>query len=267
MRKQQKNMHMSFEKEKEEKKNRRIITLRNISKSYILEGKIIPALENINFEIRKNEFICIIGPSGCGKTTLLKILVGLEKYDAGEIINHNKSMIKFSLVFQNFALIPWLTVLDNVKLALDGEKNLREEEKTERAKKYLSLVGLDGFENAYPKELSGGMKQRVGIARALALEPNILCMDEPFSGLDVLTAENLREEILMLWQDKSLPLDAIVMVTHNIEEAIYLATRVIVISGKPGKIVDDFFVNLPRPRDRKSEDFYMLIDKIYAKIA
>lgn len=253
--------------EKIESRNERIITLRNISKSYVLGNKIIPALENINLEIRKNEFICILGPSGCGKTTLLKILVGLEKQDSGEIINHDEREIRFSLVFQNFALIPWLSVLDNVKLALDSEKNLSEEEKLRRAKKYLSLVGLDGFENAYPRELSGGMKQRVGIARALATEPNILCMDEPFSGLDVLTAENLREEILMLWQDKSLAIDAIVMVTHNIEEAIYLATRVVVISGKPGKVVDDFVVPLPRPRDRKSEDFYRLIDKIYAKIA
>ena len=247
-----------------------IIEVRNVSKSYRANGRAAPALENISFKVNENDFLCIVGPSGCGKSTLLKIIMGLEKPGGGSLEFKRKNSEKMGMVFQSFAIFPWLTVLENVRLALEAmniEAKMSEEEKTARAKKYVGIVGLDGFEGAYPKELSGGMKQRVGVARALALEPEILCMDEPFSSLDVLTAENLREEVLMLWQDPDLPPNAVIMVTHNIEEAIYLANRIVVLTGRPGKIVDDFEVRLPRPRDRKSEDFYRLTDKIYGEIA
>lgn len=247
-----------------------IIEAKNVSKAYKPNGREVPAIEDVSFKVNENDFLCIVGPSGCGKSTLLKLIMGLEKPSSGSIEFKTKNSKKIGMVFQSFAIFPWLTVIENVKLALDAintEAKMGDEEKISRAKKYISIVGLDGFESAYPKELSGGMKQRVGVARALAIEPEILCMDEPFSSLDVLTAENLREEVLMLWQDPDLPPNAVIMVTHNIEEAIYLASRIVVLSGRPGKIVDDFEVNLPRPRDRKSEDFYRLTDKIYGEIA
>jgi len=247
-----------------------IIEVKNVSKAYRIDGREMAAVDDISFRVNENDFLCVVGPSGCGKSTLLKLITGLEKPSSGSIEFKTKNSKKIGMVFQSFAIFPWLTVLENVKLALDAVNNglkMTEEEKIARAKKYISIVGLEGFENVYPKELSGGMKQRVGVARALAIEPEVLCMDEPFSSLDVLTAENLREEVLMLWEDPQLPPNAVIMVTHNIEEAIYLASRIVVLSGRPGKIVDDFEVNLPRPRDRKSEDFYRLTDKIYGEIA
>jgi len=247
-----------------------IIEAKNVSKVYKTNGRAVAAVEDVSFRVNENDFLCIVGPSGCGKSTLLKMVMGLEKPSTGSIEFKTENSKKIGMVFQSFAIFPWLTVLENVKLALDAINSgakMGEEEKLARAKRYVSIVGLDGFEGAYPKELSGGMKQRVGVARALAIEPEILCMDEPFSSLDVLTAENLREEVLMLWEDPQLPPNAVIMVTHNIEEAIYLASRIVVLSGRPGKIVDDFEVTLPRPRNRKSEDFYRLTDKIYGEIA
>ncbi|HEY9205457.1 MAG TPA: ABC transporter ATP-binding protein [Candidatus Methanoperedens sp.] len=242
--------------------------IKNVSKTYESNGNKIPVLDNINFAVEDNDFICIVGPSGCGKSTLLRIIVGLEKPTSGEVLFKGEVVSpdnpKVAMVFQNFALFPWLTVKENIKLVLESAKRKDEPEKV--ACKYIRAVGLDGFENVYPRELSGGMKQRVGFARALAVEPVLLCMDEPFSSLDALTSQNLKDELLMLWTDKNMPPDAVIMVTHNVEEAVYMANRIIIISQRPGKIVADLKIELERPRNRKDPEFYRWVDKVYSLI-
>ncbi|VVB91704.1 Trehalose/maltose import ATP-binding protein MalK [uncultured archaeon] len=246
-----------------------LVEIRNVSKTYETDGTRIPVLENINFTVEDNDFICIVGPSGCGKSTLLRIIIGLEKPASGEVLFKGKVIApdnpKVAMVFQNFALFPWLTVRENIELVLES-KVLHEKEREGMACKYIKAVGLDGFERVYPRELSGGMKQRVGFARALAVEPVLLCMDEPFSSLDALTAQNLKDELLMLWADKNMPPDAVIMVTHNVEEAVYMANRIIVLSPRPGKIVADLRVELERPRNRKDPEFYRWVDKVYSLI-
>jgi NitT/TauT family transport system ATP-binding protein len=246
-----------------------LVEIRNVSKTYETDGTRIPVLENINFTVEDNDFICIVGPSGCGKSTLLRIIIGLEKPASGEVLFKGKVIApdnpKVAMVFQNFALFPWLTVKENIELVLES-KVLHEKEREGMACKYIKAVGLDGFERVYPRELSGGMKQRVGFARALAVEPVLLCMDEPFSSLDALTAQNLKDELLMLWADKNMPPDAVIMVTHNVEEAVYMANRIIVLSPRPGKIVADLRVELERPRNRKDPEFYRWVDKVYSLI-
>ena len=213
-----------------------------------------------------NDFVCIVGPSGCGKSTLLRIIVGLEKPTSGEVIFKGKnSNPKVAMVFQNFALFPWLSVKENIELVLES-LHQQEKEREAIACKYIKAVGLDGFERAYPGELSGGMKQRVGFARALAVEPVLLCMDEPFSSLDALTAQNLKDELLLLWGDPNMPPDAVIMVTHNVEEAVYLANRIIILSQRPGKIIADLRIELERPRNRKDPEFYRWVDKVYSLI-
>jgi NitT/TauT family transport system ATP-binding protein len=246
-----------------------LVEIRNVSKTYESDGTRIPVLDNINFTVEDNDFICIVGPSGCGKSTLLRIIIGLEKPTSGEVLFKGEVIApdnpKVAMVFQNFALFPWLTVKENIELVLES-KNLREKEREGMACKYIKAVGLDGFERVYPRELSGGMKQRVGFARALAVEPVLLCMDEPFSSLDALTAQNLKDELLMLWADKNMPPDAVIMVTHNVEEAVYMANRIIVLSPRPGKIVADLRIELERPRNRKDAEFYRWVDKVYSLI-
>lgn len=246
-----------------------LVEIKNVSKVYESDGNRILALENINFSVEDNDFICIVGPSGCGKSTLLRIIVGLEKSTSGEVFFKGEVISpdnpKVAMVFQNFALFPWLTVKENIELVLEpmiaGEK-----EKEKIACKYVRAVGLDGFERVYPRELSGGMKQRVGFARALAVEPVLLCMDEPFSSLDALTSQNLKDELLMLWADKNMPPDAVIMVTHNVEEAVYMANRIIILSPRPGKIMADLKIELERPRNRKDPEFYRWVDKVYSLI-
>jgi NitT/TauT family transport system ATP-binding protein len=246
-----------------------LVEIRNVSKTYESDGTRIPVLDNINFTVEDNDFICIVGPSGCGKSTLLRIIIGLEKPTSGEVFFKGEVIApdnpKVAMVFQNFALFPWLTVKENIELVLES-KNLLEKEREGMACKYIKAVGLDGFERVYPRELSGGMKQRVGFARALAVEPVLLCMDEPFSSLDALTAQNLKDELLMLWADKKMPPDAVIMVTHNVEEAVYMANRIIVLSPRPGKIVADLRIELERPRNRKDPEFYRWVDKVYSLI-
>ncbi|MFZ1084965.1 MAG: nitrate/sulfonate/bicarbonate ABC transporter ATP-binding protein [Terracidiphilus sp.] len=226
----------------------------------------IQVISATDLSIVPGEIVALLGPSGSGKSTMLRMLSGLSTPTAGQVYWHEKPIsgaeVNVSIVFQSFALFPWLTVQENVEAPLQA-RGISAVERRERSLKMLDTVGLDGFEAAYPKELSGGMKQRVGFARALVVEPEVLFMDEPFSALDVLTAENLRSELLELWANKTMPTKAIFLVTHNIEEAVLLADRIIVLGRNPGHIRTDFRVQLPQPRDRKSEPFTQLVDYIY----
>ena len=214
----------------------------------------IEVIAPTDLEITPGKIVSLLGPSGSGKSTLLRMLTGLSKPSSGEVLWHGKPMDgqipNVSIVFQSFALFPWLTVLENVEAPLVA-RAMGAIERHKRALKMIDTVGLDGFETAYPKELSGGMKQRVGFARALVVEPEVLFMDEPFSALDVLTAENLRSELLELWLNKKMPTTSIFIVTHNIEEAVLLADRVIVLGRNPGRIRSDFEIDIPQYRDRK----------------
>jgi NitT/TauT family transport system ATP-binding protein len=226
----------------------------------------IQVISATDLEIVPGEILALLGPSGSGKSTMLRMLTGLSKPSAGQVYWHGKpisdAQINVSIVFQSFALFPWLTVLENVEAPLQA-RGVPPEERRERSLRMLDTVGLDGFQAAYPKELSGGMRQRVGFARALVVEPEVLFMDEPFSALDVLTAENLRSELLELWSNKTMPTKAVFIVTHNIEEAVLLADRIIVLGRNPGHIRTDFRVQLTQPRDRKAEPFTQLVDFIY----
>jgi NitT/TauT family transport system ATP-binding protein len=244
-----------------------IIEARQIEKSYVQpEGKSVQIIAPMDLTLEAGCITAVLGPSGGGKSTVLRMLSGLTEPTAGQVFWHGKPMAEASpnvaIVFQSFALFPWLTVLDNVEAPLLA-RGVAHFERHRRALRALDSVGLKGFENAYPKELSGGMKQRVGFARALAVEPEILFMDEPFSALDVLTAENLRGELMELWLAKKIPTRSIFIVTHNIEEAVLLADRIIVLGRNPGRIRADFRVPLAQPRDRKSAAFFLFVDYIY----
>jgi NitT/TauT family transport system ATP-binding protein len=244
-----------------------IIEARKVEKFYAQPNQNrIQVIAPTDLEIRAGEILAVLGPSGSGKSTLLRMLTGLAAPSAGEVLWHGSKVggdpPNVSIVFQSFALFPWLTVLENVEAPLKA-RGVGPEARRERAVKILDSVGLDGFEGAYPKELSGGMKQRVGFARALVVEPEVLFMDEPFSALDVLTAENLRGELLELWQRQSMPTKAVFLVTHNIEEAVLLADRIVVLGKNPGRIRTDFRVMLAQPRDKKSKPFLDLVDYIY----
>lgn len=251
-----------------------LLELRNVTKEYIDNNyNCNKILNNINLIINHNEFISIVGPSGCGKSTLLRIMIGLEKYTEGEILFKGKPMRidgtvnpYMAMVFQSFGLFPWLTVIENVEFGLESMHM----PKIQRRKKSLSIiqdVGLEGFEDAYPRELSGGMKQRVGIARALVMDPEILVMDEPFSALDPLTAEALREEILKVWSNKLATPEVVIMVTHNIEEAIYLSDRVVVLSHRPGSILNEVNIQIPRSREKRDKSIYEYSDYITTMIS
>jgi NitT/TauT family transport system ATP-binding protein len=244
-----------------------IIEARAIEKSYPQpDGTRIQVVGLTDFMIEPGKIIALLGASGCGKSTLLRILSGLSQPSSGALFWHGKPLggesPNVAIVFQSFALFPWLTVLENVEAPLEA-RGVAAVERRKRALRTLDTVGLDGFETAYPKELSGGMKQRVGFARALVVEPEVLFMDEPFSALDVLTAENLRGELLELWLNKKMPTNAIFIVTHNIEEAVILADRIVVLGRNPARIRSDFNVRLAHPRDRKSGRFVELVDYIY----
>ena len=244
-----------------------IIEARGIEKFYLQpDGNRIQVVAPVDLSIEPGQVIALLGPSGCGKSTLLRILSGLSKPSSGALFWHSQPLDtqtpNVAIVFQSFALFPWLTVLGNVEAPLEA-RGIGEVERRTRALRALDTVGLDGFETAYPKELSGGMKQRVGFARALVVEPEVLFMDEPFSALDVLTAENLRNELLELWINKKMPTSAIFIVTHNIEEAVLLADRIVVLGRNPARIRSDFKVGLAHWRDRKDPRFVELVDYIY----
>jgi NitT/TauT family transport system ATP-binding protein len=226
----------------------------------------IQVIAPTSLSIVPGEIVALLGPSGSGKSTLLRMLTGLSQPSAGQVYWHERPIaradVNVSIVFQSFALFPWLTVYENVEAPLQA-RGIPPPLRRERSMRMLDTVGLDGFEGAYPKELSGGMRQRVGFARALVVEPEVLFMDEPFSALDVLTAENLRSELLELWEKKTLPTKAIFLVTHNIEEAVLLADRIIVLGRNPGHIRVDFKVGLSQPRVKKSTAFTQMVDYIY----
>jgi NitT/TauT family transport system ATP-binding protein len=246
-----------------------LLELQNIYKTYGTEKKFV-ALQDINLRIRDGEFVSLLGPSGCGKSTLLRIITGLNSASSGKVLYRNQPLVGINphatIVFQTFALYPWLTVQENVELALKARSVAAEPRRTQ-AVKLIDVVGLDGFESAYPRELSGGMRQKVGFARAMAVEPELLCLDEPFSALDVLSAEALRGELMELWLSKSIPTRAILMVTHNIEEAVFMADRVIIMDKDPGRIVAEMSIGLHHPRQRKDTAFQAIVDKVYAAVA
>lgn len=236
------------------------IKIEKIDKSFTADGKKSEILKNISFEIEKGEFTCIVGPSGCGKSTLLRLISDLMPATSGKIDKPVES--KIAMVFQNFALFPWLTVEENVAFGLKMTQG-NAKEIDEKIHGYVDEMGLTGMEEKHPRELSGGMKQRVGIARALAVEPNILLLDEPFSALDVFTATRLRKDLLNIWQKTSL---TIIMVSHLVEEAVELADRVIVMSSNPGRIKKTVTIDLPRPRNTRSDKFFDYVDEIQDSI-
>ena len=244
-----------------------IIQARAIEKSFARpDGPPIQVIAPTDLSVEPGMIVALLGPSGSGKSTLLRMLTGLTPPTRGQVLWHGKPLADASpsvaIVFQSFALFPWLTVVENVEVPLVA-RGVEHEERHRRAMRTLASVGLKGFETAYPKELSGGMRQRVGFARALAVEPEILFMDEPFSALDVLTAENLRGELLELWTGKKIPTKSIFVVTHNIEEAVLLADRVIVLGRNPARIRADFPIPLPQPRNHSSAEFLLYVDYIY----
>jgi len=244
-----------------------IIEARKLEKFYPQpDGGRIQVIAPTDLAIYPGQIIALLGPSGCGKSTMLRMLTGLSPTSSGSVYWHGQpvagEMPNVSIVFQSFALFPWMTVIENVEAPLEA-RGVVEFERHKRALRIIDAVGLDGFESAYPKELSGGMKQRVGVARALVVEPEVLFMDEPFSALDVLTAETLRGELLELWLGNKIPTRAIFIVTHNIEEAVILADRIIVLGRNPAHIHAEFAVDMAHPRDHKEPRFIELVDRVY----
>ncbi|MCC5792736.1 MAG: nitrate/sulfonate/bicarbonate ABC transporter ATP-binding protein [Legionellaceae bacterium] len=244
-----------------------IIQLENCRKSFKKYSRQeLLVLEDVNFSLHEGEIVALLGKSGSGKSTLLRIIAGLVPPSSGKVHYRNQPVTGpvagIAMVFQSFALMPWLTVLENVELGLEAQ-GVPREERRRRAIEAIDIIGLDGFESAFPKELSGGMRQRVGFARALVINPDVLLMDEPFSALDVLTAENLRSDLLELWQEKKTNTKGILLVTHNIEEAAMLADRIIIFGSDPGYIRAELTVDIPQPRNPETKDFQLLVDKIY----
>jgi len=247
-----------------------LIDLRGVSRSFPKgSGEDLLVLDKVDLTIRSGEIVGLLGRSGSGKSTLLRIIAGLIAPSSGaatcrgEMIQGPPNGV--AMVFQSFALFPWLTVLQNVELGLEA-LGIDAAERRKRAIAAIDLIGLDGFESAYPKELSGGMRQRVGFARALVVHPDLLLMDEPFSALDVLTAETLRTDLVDLWTDGRLPIKSVLMVTHNIEEAVLMCDRILVFSSNPGRVAAEYKVDLPHPRNRLDATFRQLVDTLYERM-
>lgn len=248
-----------------------IIEVDRVSLSFVKERISMPVLNDITMSAGKNEFVAITGPSGCGKSTLLRIIAGLIPPTTGEVKFRGQRITEprheLAMIFQTFVLLPWKTSLENVVFGLSSRTDLSDDEKKKIATVSLDNAGLAGFENVYPGELSGGMKQRVGIARALALQPQVLLMDEPFSALDNLTADRLRREIFSLLINPSSSILTVLLVSHNVEEIVELADRVVVLTPRPGQVVVDLRIDLPRPRNKKSDEFLQWVDKLYSYLA
>jgi len=245
-----------------------LIELKNVAKRFkSADGSSRSVLERVDFELAKGEIVALLGQSGSGKSTLLRIMAGLIPVDGGTVSYRGQPLFGpaegIAMVFQSFALFPWLTVQQNVELGLEA-RGVAPPERARRAAAAIELIGLAGFEGALPRELSGGMRQRVGLARALVTEPAVLLMDEPFSALDVLTGERLRNEILTLWDGGSMPTQAMLVVSHNIEEAVLMADRVLIFASNPGRVRAELPISLPRPRHPDSPELRLLVDEVYS---
>ena len=245
-----------------------LMQIRNCRQAYHKDSTAdLVVLDNVELTLQEGEIVGLLGRSGSGKSTLLRIVAGLLKPTSGDVLWRGIQLqgpaAGVAMVFQSFALFPWLTVEENVELGLEA-LGIGGKERADRAEAAIDLIGLGGFESAYPKELSGGMRQRVGLARALVVQPELLLMDEPFSALDVLTAETLRTDLIDLWSEKKLPIKSILMVTHNIEEAVLMCDRILVFSSNPGRVASEIRVNFPHPRDRHDPAFRQMVDDIYA---
>ena len=247
-----------------------LVSVQNISHFFKrgVTGNLL-VLDHVDLNLYNNEIIALLGRSGSGKSTLLRIISGLLTPSEGKVVIDGSPVVGpadgVAMVFQTFALFPWLTVLENVELGLEAQ-GVPQEERRKRALNAIDLIGLDGFETAYPKELSGGMRQRVGLARGLVVNPKVLLMDEPFSALDVLTAETLRTDLLDLWCEGRMPIRSILLVTHNLEEAVLMSDRILVLASNPGRIIAEIKVNLPQPRNRVDPAFRAMVDDIYARM-
>jgi NitT/TauT family transport system ATP-binding protein len=248
-----------------------VVTVDHVSLDYHKEKEPLPVLTDVSLKAGRDELVAITGPSGCGKSTLLRIVSGLIRPTSGTVKVLDSEVTgprdDIAMVFQNFVLLPWRTALENVMFGLTSKKELTEAQRQERAQKALDVAGLTGFESVYPGELSGGMKQRVGVARALATEPKVMLMDEPFSSLDDLTAERLRKETYTLLINPQTSVQSVILVSHNVEEIIELADKVVVLSGRPAHVVGELTIDIPRPRNKKSDEFFQWVDKVYALLS
>jgi len=247
-----------------------LLDVQGVCKSFRkVDGDELVVLENVNLALRPGEIVGLLGRSGSGKSTLLRVIAGLDEPTSGVVIYLGRPVegpaSGIAMVFQSFALFPWLTVLENVQLGLEALA-VPDTEIRKRSLQAIDLIGLDGFESAYPRELSGGMRQRVGFARALVVHPNVLLMDEPFSALDVLTAETLRNDFLDLWGEGQLPIKSVLLVTHNIEEAVQLCDRLLIFSTHPGRVVGEIPIDLPQPRHAEDPRFRALIERVYVEM-
>ena len=245
-----------------------LLNVDHVGLIYMLGKRSLKVVDDVSFTAKKNEFVAITGPSGCGKSSLLRVISGLQRPSYGTVTVKgnfvNGPTDEVFMIFQNLALLPWKNVLENVQLPLLSRGKLNQNNARMKALKAIQDVGLRGFEKAYPGELSGGMKQRVGVARALAVEPEILLMDEPFNALDGLTAEHLRGEIYSLLIGTESPINVVVMVSHYVDEIVELADRVVVLTNRPAKVVEDMPIDMPRPRNKGSQRFHSYVDKIYS---
>lgn len=242
-----------------------LLSVQNVHMEYVTGRSKLVSIQDVSFTIKNNEFVSVIGPSGCGKSTILRMVLGLVKPTSGKILIGGKPQSsessRVSVVFQNPALFPWLDVQKNVELVL--EPIISDKEKRQSvALEYIKRVGIDGFESAYPKELSGGMKQRVSIARALATSPDLLLLDEPLAGLDVFSAQSLREELLDLWLPPDTPPSGVLLVTHNVDEAVQLSDKIIILSRRPSTVIEEKPIILKRPRNTRSDEFYRTVDDV-----
>ncbi len=251
-------------------KGKPLLEIKGLSQTYAkAAADDLLVLEGVDLTVRDGEIVGLLGRSGVGKSSLLRIIAGLTRPKSGEVRWRGRPLAGpsegIAMVFQSFALFPWLTVLENVELGLEP-LGVNSAERRSRSLQAIDLIGLDGFENAYPKELSGGMRQRVGFARGLVMQPELLLMDEPFSALDVLTAETLRTDLIELWSEGKLPLRSLLLVSHSIEEAVLMCDRILLIAGNPGKVAAEIPIDLPHPRNRNDEAFRELVDKVYGRM-